>query len=69
MNIYIYINPDAAVYLYGVLNTEIDSGDNIKIMYSTVQNSSMSLMVSMTMNKFVYLQDLDILETVDLIQN
>tara|TARA_R110000796_G_scaffold138577_1_gene254657 strand:- start:526 stop:735 length:210 start_codon:yes stop_codon:yes gene_type:complete len=69
MNIYIYINPDAAVYLYGVLNTEIDSGDNIKIMYSTVQNSSMSLMVSMTMDKFVYLQDLDILETVDLIQN
>ena len=69
MNIYIYINPDAAVYLYGVLNMEIDSGDNIKIMYSTVQNSSMSLMVSMTMDKFVYLQDLDILETVDLIQN
>jgi hypothetical protein len=71
MKIYIYINPETAVYLYGILNTGHvhDVSPDIKIMYSTTQNLLMSLMVSMTMDKFVYLQDLDILQTVDLIQN
>jgi hypothetical protein len=71
MKIYIYINPEVAVYLYGILNTEPGAynGSDIKIIYSTIQNTSMSLMVSMSMDQFVYLQDLDILETRDLIQN
>lgn len=59
MQVYIYINPDMAVYLSGILSEqslEMDT-DAITISYSTRDTSGYRLMVSITLDQFIWLQD------------
>lgn len=59
MKVYIYINPNSAVYLSGILSTDamnLESGA-VKIKYSTTSVEDLSLMVSLTLDQFVWLQD------------
>jgi len=72
MKAYIYINEDALVYLYGILNNrgdfDLESGD-IRIMYATQPIGSMDLQVSLTADQFIYLKDLEVLNKYELINN
>jgi hypothetical protein len=59
MKVYIYINPNSAVYLSGILSNEtlnLEPGA-VKIKYSTRSVDELSLMVSLTLDHFVWLQD------------
>lgn len=70
MKVYLYISDNAAVYLSGI----IDSGhkftsEDIVIFYSNQPVNGTDFMVSMTLDQFVYLQDLGVLQKQELLIN
>lgn len=62
MKVYIYINKSAAVYLSGLLASNLEySPGEITINYSSQPMQSLDLMVSLTLDQFVYLEENDFL--------
>lgn len=70
MKVYLYISDDAAVYLSGIIDSQHSfTSDDIVIYYSNQPINGTDLMVSMTLDQFVYLQDIGILQKQELLIN
>ena len=70
MKVYLYISDDVAVYLSGILsNPNGYDGNDLIIYYSNQPTVGLDLMVSMSLDQFVYLQDLGILQQQQLLVN
>lgn len=69
MDVYIYIKPSEVVILSGLLSTNsLVTGDDLTLNYSTTPVSNL-VMVSLTADQFVYLQDQGVLVTEELLLN
>ena len=70
MKVYIYIKSSEVVILSGLLssNTSV-SGEDLIIEYATKDCPTGSVMVSLTSDEFVYLQDQGVLVTRELLIN
>lgn len=70
MKVYLYINEESAVYLAGLIDSSMSySSDDISIYYSNQPVEGMTMMVSMTLDQFVYLKDEGFLKNYQLIMN
>ena len=69
MDVYIYIKPNEVVILSGLLSTNaLVTGEDLTLNYSTTPVSNL-VMVSLTADQFVYLQDQGVLVTEELLLN
>lgn len=69
MDVYIYIKPSEVVILSGLLSTNaLVTGEDLTLNYSTTPVSNL-VMVSLTADQFVYLQDQGVLVTEELLLN
>lgn len=69
MDVYIYIKPTEVVILSGLLSTNtLVTGEELTLRYSTTPVSNL-VMVSLTADQFVYLQDQGVLVTEELLLN
>ena len=71
MKVHIYVNPEDVVLISGLMNMDtlaIEPG-TIQIQYSGQWEIGKSVMVSMNIDEFVYLQDQDVLVATTLLHN
>lgn len=70
MKVYIYINKSAAVYLSGLLASSLEySPGEVRVTYSNQPIQGLDLMVSLTMDQFVYLEENDFLVQSEILLN
>lgn len=71
MKVHIYVSPEDVVLLSGLMsmNTLAIEPGTIQVQYSGQWELGKSVMVSMSIDEFVYLQDQDVLVTNTLLHN